>query len=141
MAAKRGRGDQPEPDRPGQAGDETHLVVDARGTPLSLVLSGANRHDSTQLTATLDAILSIRSGRRGRPRHRPGKLHAEKAYDHRRCRRDCRTRGITPCIARRGIESSQRLGRHRWVVERTLILPRHRGHREIISRSSRLARA
>ncbi len=28
-------------------------------------------------------------------------------------------RGIKPRIARRGIESSQRLGRHRWVVERT----------------------
>ncbi len=25
-----------------------------------------------------------------------------------------------PCIARRGIESSARLGRHRWIVERTL---------------------
>jgi IS5 family transposase len=31
-----------------------------------------------------------------------------------------RKRGITPRIARRGIESSERLGRHRWVVERTL---------------------
>jgi transposase len=31
-----------------------------------------------------------------------------------------RKRGITPRIARRGIESSQRLGRHRWVVERTM---------------------
>lgn len=31
-----------------------------------------------------------------------------------------RSRGITPRIARRGIESSERLGRYRWVVERTL---------------------
>ncbi len=29
-------------------------------------------------------------------------------------------RHITPRIARRGIESSERLGRYRWVVERTL---------------------
>lgn len=29
-------------------------------------------------------------------------------------------RGIAPRIARRGIEASQRLGRHRWVVERTM---------------------
>ena len=29
-------------------------------------------------------------------------------------------RGIAPRIARPGVESSQRLGRHRWVVERTL---------------------
>jgi len=32
----------------------------------------------------------------------------------------CRKRGIVPRTARRGIESSERLGRHRWVVERTL---------------------
>jgi IS5 family transposase len=71
------------------------------------------------LALTLDAVPGIRSGRRGRPRHRPSKLHADKAYDHRRCRRECRARGIVPRIARRGIESSTRLGRHRWVVERT----------------------
>ena len=47
------------------------------------------------------------------------KLHGDKGYDHRRCRRECRIRGIKPRIARRGIESSQKLGRHRWVVERT----------------------
>ncbi len=28
--------------------------------------------------------------------------------------------GITPWIARRGIETSDRLGRHRWVIERSL---------------------
>jgi IS5 family transposase len=72
------------------------------------------------LTATLDAVPGVRSGRRGRPWRRPAKLHADKAYDHRRCRRECRERGITPRIARRGIESSKRLGQHRWVVERTL---------------------
>lgn len=38
-----------------------HLVVDARGTPLGVVLTGANRHDSTQLVATLDAIPPARS--------------------------------------------------------------------------------
>ena len=42
-----------------------------------------------------------------------------KGYDHRRCRRACRARHIRPRIARRGVETSQRLGRHRWVVERT----------------------
>jgi IS4 transposase len=31
-----------------------------------------------------------------------------------------RRRGICPRIARRGVESSQRLGRHRWKVERSL---------------------
>ena len=31
-----------------------------------------------------------------------------------------RQRGIVPRIARRGLHSSERLGRHRWVAERTL---------------------
>jgi IS5 family transposase len=48
------------------------------------------------------------------------KLHADKGYDYLLCRRALRKRGITPRIARRGIESRERLGRYRWVVERTL---------------------
>jgi len=84
------------------------------------MLSPANTHDSRMLAPTLDAVPGVRSGRRGRPRRRPAKPHADKGYDHRRCRRECRARGVRPRIARRGIENSQRLGRHRWVVERTL---------------------
>jgi hypothetical protein len=47
------------------------------------------------------------------------KVHGDKAYDHRRCRAYLRHRGIRPRIARRMIESSTRLGRHRWTIERT----------------------
>ncbi|HYJ31399.1 MAG TPA: transposase, partial [Allosphingosinicella sp.] len=57
---------------------------------------------------------------RGRPRKRPCKLHADKACGHRRRRRECRARSVQPRIARRGADTSERLGRHRWVVERTL---------------------
>jgi IS5 family transposase len=83
------------------------------------MLSGANCHDSRMLAATLDAVPPIRDGCRGRPRRRPRKLHADKAYDYRRCRQECRARGITPRLARRGVERSSHLGRHRWIVERT----------------------
>ena len=96
-------------------------MVDRLGTPLGVRLSPANRHDSIMLAATLDAVPGVRHGR-GRPRRRPKKLHADKAYDHRRCRAECRSRSIAPRIARRGVETSERLGRHRWVVERTLAL-------------------
>ena len=68
----------------------------------------------------MDAIEPIRKPSRGRPRKRPKKLHADKAYDFPRCRQALRKRGITPRIARRGIDSSEKLGRYRWVVERTL---------------------
>ena len=56
----------------------------------------------------------------GRPCKRPAKLHADKGDDFPRCRWALRRRGIAPRIARRGVGSSQRLGRHRWVVERSL---------------------
>jgi IS5 family transposase len=71
------------------------------------------------LEEVVDAVGPVRQSV-GRPRKRPDKLHADKAYDHRRCRRALRARGIAPRIARRGIEPRDRLGRHRWVVERTL---------------------
>lgn len=95
------------------------MVVDGEGTPLGLTLMGANRHDSSMLAPTLDAVPPVR-GRHGRPRRRPHKLHADTGYDHRRCRRECCARGIVSRIARRGIDSSERLGRHRCKVERTL---------------------
>jgi transposase len=47
-------------------------------------------------------------------------VHADKAYDIPACRQFLRQRRIRVRIARKGIESSKRLGRHRWVVERTL---------------------
>jgi transposase len=93
--------------------------VDAGGIPLALELTPANVHDGTMLEPVLDAVPPIRQCI-GRPRKRPGKLHADKGYDYRRCRRACRRRGVAPRIARRGIESGRHLGRHRWVVERTL---------------------
>jgi IS5 family transposase len=71
------------------------------------------------LEPLLDAVQPVK-GPWGRPRKRPDKLHGDKGYDFDRCRDACRKRRITPRIARRGVESSERLGRHRWVVERTL---------------------
>jgi len=82
--------------------------------------SAANAHDSRLMLEVVDAIEPIRRGRRGRPRKRPAKLHADKAYDSRALREELLRRGITPRIARRGVESSERLGGHRWVVERTI---------------------
>ena len=89
---------------------------------MALGLSAANTHDSVLLEPMVDAVPAVKGsrGRPGRPRKRPAKLHGDKGYDYPRCRRALRRRGITPRIARRGIESSQRLGRYRYVVERSL---------------------
>jgi transposase len=59
------------------------------------------------------------------------KLHGDKGYDYRSCREPLKRRGITARIARKGIESSTRLGRYRYVIERGL---------EWISRFRRLVR-
>ena len=72
------------------------------------------------LEPNLDSMPAIKRGGRGHPRRRPLKLHADKGYDIPRVRRYLRRRGITARIARIGRDSSQRLGRHRWVVERTI---------------------
>ncbi|MFD5433498.1 IS5 family transposase [Kitasatospora sp. NPDC127067] len=109
----------PNPVDRGKYGSKIHLLTERTGLPLSLAISGANLHDSQALIPLVDAIPPIRS-RRGPRRRRPGKLHADKAYDHRFIRSYLRRRQIPARIARRGIESSQRLGRHRWVIERTV---------------------
>jgi transposase len=65
------------------------------------------------------AIPAIRS-RRGPRRRKPAKLHADKAYDQPELRRWVRDRGIKVRIARKGVESSTKLGKHRWVIERCI---------------------
>ncbi|GLW73736.1 hypothetical protein Kpho02_60340 [Kitasatospora phosalacinea] len=102
----------------GRPGSKHHLIVDRNGTPLAVTLTGGNRHDVTQLLPLLDAIPRIR-GLRGRPRHRPRRLFADRGYDYDKYRRILRHRGITPRIARRGVAHGSGLGKTRWVVERT----------------------
>ena len=93
-------------------------MVDAAGIPLAVRLTPANVNDGQLAETMLDAIPALKKGGPGRPQRRPAKVHADKGYDFRKCRDACRKRGITPRIARRGIESKERLGRHRWVIER-----------------------
>jgi transposase len=64
--------------------------------------------------------LAVRALAGHQPRCQPAKLHADKGYDFPRCRAYLHRRGIKVRIARRGIESSTKLGRHRWVIERTI---------------------
>jgi transposase len=112
----------PNPADRGKRGSKRHLVVDGAGVPLAVKHTAANVHDSQMLEELTDSVAPIRQpgGGPGRPRKRPQKLHADKAYDSRRCREALRKRRIKARISRRGIDTSERLGRHRWVVERTL---------------------
>lgn len=94
-------------------------MTDRRGIPLVAGVTGAERPDEGVFEALIDAIPPVK-GRRGRPRRRPGKLHADKGDDVRHCRRYLRRRGLRCRIARKGVEDKARLGRHRWVIARTL---------------------
>ncbi len=89
--------------------------------PLAILLTGGNRNDVTQLLPLLEAVPRIR-GIRGRPRQRPGKVYADRGYDHDSYRRQVRGLGVTPVIARRGTEHGSGLGKLRWVVEQTIAL-------------------
>ena len=103
----------------GKPGSKLHLVVDGGGLPLSLLVTSASTNDSVVFEALLDDIPAVRTPA-GQRRCRPDKVHADKAYDHRGCRSYLTRRGVKVRIARRGVESSDRLGRHRWKAERSI---------------------
>jgi transposase len=103
----------------GKPGSKLHLVCDGRGLPLTVVVTAANVNDSTMLEAVLDHVPAV-LGPSGRRRCRPGTHHADKGDDASHCRQYLRRCGIGPPIARRRMESSTRLGRHRWKMERAL---------------------
>jgi hypothetical protein len=97
------------------------VITEAHGIPLAVSLTGGNRNDVTQLMPLIEAIGPVR-GRRGRLRRRPDTLYADRGYDHDKYRKQVRDKGITPFIARRGVEHGSGLGVHRWVVEQRIAL-------------------
>jgi transposase len=100
-------------------GTKRHLLVDGRGTPLAVRLTGANRHDSIEALPLLDDIPPIR-GRRGRPRRKPKAVYGDRAYGTPRNRQGLKQRGIADHLARPRMLHGSRLGQIRWVVERSL---------------------
>ncbi|APB00562.1 Putative transposase for insertion sequence element IS402 [Nocardia seriolae] len=109
----------PSPVDRGKSGSKIHVLSDRSGIPVSVDVSAADTNDAEALKPLVKAIPAVRS-RRGPRRRKPGKLHADKAYDIAELCRWVRDRGIGVRIARKGIESSERLGRHRWIIERTI---------------------
>jgi transposase len=109
----------PNPTDRRKRGSKHHGLTDGWGIPLAALVTGAHRHDVTQLLPLLQAIPPVR-GTRGRPRRRPRRVQGDRGDDSAPHRQALRARGITPVLARRGTAHGSGLGLYRWVVERTL---------------------
>jgi transposase len=107
----------PNPTDRGKNGSKRHVVCDGQGTPLAIIHTGANVHDSEQAIPLIDAIPPIKRPGGGR-RKRPSKAFGDRAYDaEEKIRQALRQRSIEPFIAKRNTEHGSGLGKHRWVVE------------------------
>ncbi|GGK25456.1 hypothetical protein GCM10011583_66850 [Streptomyces camponoticapitis] len=77
-----------------------HLAADGRCRPLAFVLTPGHYGDGPQLERVLEEVSVPRNGV-GRPRTRPGRVLADKAYTSRSNRRYLRRRGIPHTIPER----------------------------------------
>ena len=93
------------------------LLVDARGVPISLIVTGANRHDVTQLVPVLDAVIVARPKPNAK---RAENLCADAAFTGQPADQAIRERGYIPHVRPRGEERQRRIKGYkprRWVVE------------------------
>lgn len=100
-------------------GSKHHLITDANGIPLAVKVTGANRHDVTQLLPLVESIPPI-AGKVGHPRKRPDCVLGDRAYDSQPHRDALHKLGIDSLLAKRRTGNGSGLGVFRWVVERTL---------------------
>ncbi|WP_446218628.1 IS5 family transposase [Micromonospora sp. IBHARD004] len=84
-----------------------HLACEQGQKPLSIVLTAGQRGDSPQFVAVLDGIRVPRLGS-GRPRTRPDRVLADKAYTSRANRRYLRRRGIKATIPSKADQDANR---------------------------------
>jgi transposase len=89
---------------------KVHALVDGRGRPLAAVLTPGQAGDNPQLEPLLDAVRVSRRGP-GRPRRRPDRIVADKAYSHPSTRHALRRRGIAVTIPQRSDQVLHRQAR------------------------------
>ena len=103
----------------GKAGSKRSILVDGGGGPLSVVVAGANVHDTKLLAMTLDSIVVER------PEAGIQHLCLDKGYDNPTGHEAVAAHGYQGHIRRIGEEKldsqgERRYPARRWVVERTL---------------------
>jgi transposase len=89
-----------------------HLAVEGGQRPLSILLTAGQRGDSPQFAAVLGGIRVPRLGP-GRPRTRPERVLADKAYSARANRAYLRCRGIRAVIPEKDDQAANRRARGR----------------------------
>jgi len=104
----------------GKIGVKRSVLIDGRGVPISVAVSGANVHDQKLLADTLDGI----PVRRPKPKpRRPQHLCLDKGYTGEPAQRVARHRHYIPHVPAKGQDSptpKHRQGKaRRWKVERT----------------------
>src|SRR5919198_3652394 len=103
----------PNPTDRAKRGSKRHLICDGRGVPLAVRLTGANRNDSQEALALVDAIPPLQ-GERGRPRCRPDCVLGDRGYDAAAIRHGLRARHILPLLAMRRTKHRSGLWRGGW---------------------------
>lgn len=104
----------------GKKGTKRHLLTEAAGLPIGLVVTGANRHDKTQVAAVFESMPLVPPlPSLGQPQH----FCADKGYDYDDIRTLIGARGLRDHVKSRG-EERQALAlpgyrARRWVCERT----------------------
>ncbi|MFC3860894.1 transposase [Deinococcus antarcticus] len=87
----------------GKAGTKRNLLTDAKGIPLSIALSGANRHDSRMLSAMLEGIVvALPIPSTEEERH----LALDRGYDTEACREITAQHALTAHIPRKATEAT-----------------------------------
>jgi transposase len=89
---------------------KVHLACEQGRRPLSLVVTAGQRGDSPQFTRVLDRI-RVNAPGPGRPRHRPDRVLADKAYTSRANRAYLRRRGIRAVIPNKADQLAHRKAR------------------------------
>ena len=84
----------PNPTDRRKPGSKHHVLTDAQGVPLVVILTGANVHDVKELLPLVDSIPAV-GGKPGPPRTHPERVQADTAYDSKSHRQALHQRGIT----------------------------------------------
>jgi transposase len=75
-----GRKTGPSPVDRRKLGSKHHVITDAKGTPLAVIITAANRHDVTQILPLVEKLPNA-AGKVGRPQRKPKALYADRGYD------------------------------------------------------------